>query len=280
MTFCPHPAITGESIRRVSPLFRNGTMGVMSRWPILRTWELPAEDGTDVEVDTENLAKIQACCMLGSAGLGKTFEMAHLADLERGRGLNVIEFNMGRMATSADALESRLTKITSKLRKHTAIYLDSLDEAMMPVRTTTNIVAAWIREDLKSKQPRLRISCRSAVWPTEVEAAIREVYPKENTRVAVLTPISDDNVRHVVKELGVDPGLFFRAVDGSGVSFLAHQPLTLQMLVRVFKEDGTLPKSRKQLFQKGIEQLAGERSERLERGTAATAAPWGSGARR
>jgi hypothetical protein len=212
--------------------------------------------------------------MLGSAGLGKTFEMAHLADFERRRGLKVIELSVGRMATSSDALESRLTKIALDLRSKSAIYLDSLDEAMMPVRTTSNIVATWIREDLKSKRPRLRISCRSAVWPTEVEAAIREVYPEDNTRLAVLTPISDDDVRRVVKELGVDPDVFFLAVNRSGVSLLAYQPLTLQMLVRVFKDGGTLPKSRKDLFKKGIEQLAGERTERMERGTA-TAMPLG-----
>jgi hypothetical protein len=163
-----------------------------------------------------------------------------------------------------------LATIASKLRKNSAIYLDALDEAMVPVRTTSIIVAAWIREHLKRKRPRLRISCRSAVWPTEVEAAIREVYPKENVRLAVLTPISDDDVRQVVKELGMDPEVFSRAVNKAGVSLLAHQPLTLQMLIRVFKEGGTLPQSRKELFQKGIEQLAGERSERLEHGTATT----------
>lgn len=240
----------------------------MERWPISRSWLIQDERKDRTEVHTRGLARFPACCMLGSAGLGKTFELRHLAEFERARGLNVNYHRLATLAVSADGLASRLAAIAKDSAENSAIYLDALDEAMVPLRTTSLTVATWIRDHLTDTRIRLRISCRSAVWPSEVQAAVTDAYGRDGTRTATLTALSDDDVREVATKCGLSGSKFLREIRDTGVSTLAQQPLTLEMLVRVFQAEGKLPPSRRELFQKGTRLLLRERKERREAGTA------------
>ena len=139
---------------------------------------------------------------------------------------------------------------------------------MVPVRTTGLIVARWVMDFLGSLRPRIRLSCRTAVWPTALQDAIRETYGSDSCAFAVLQPLSEEDVLAVAGYRGIPGDKFLRAVDAAGVRTLSEQPLTLEMLLNIHQAHGTFPKRRRELFSLAMEQLAGERRERTRDGTA------------
>ncbi len=206
--------------------------------------------------------------MLGAAGLGKTYEVSYLAELDRKRGLDVRLARLASLGVTSEALTSQLRMLATDATPTSVIYLDALDEVMVPVKTTGLIIGSWIRDRLAENKPALRISCRSAVWPSNVDAAIREVYGDEDFSLAFLQPVSVDEVRSIVRDRGINGQEFVEAVHRVGATSLAQLPLTLEMLLRVYATHGSLPTSRKELFAQGMELLASERAERWDDGTA------------
>ncbi len=239
----------------------------MNRWPIERSWLVVTSKGERFVVPTSGLRKWPACGMLGAAGLGKTFEQAYLAELDRAEGLDVIADRLAVLGQTPDGLTARLDLLATAANSNTALYLDALDEVMVPVRTAGLIVQRWISDKLGSVRPRLRLSCRSAVWPPGVQSAIEAVYGADGCAFAVLQPLSEEDVLSVASARGVDAKDFLRAVDAAGVRALSEQPLTLEMLLKIQQAHGTLPNRRPDLFRQGMEQLASERRERAREGT-------------
>lgn len=245
----------------------------MSRWPIDRNWRLRSDTGSEQELRTRDLVGRRVCCLLGPAGIGKTYELAYLEELERLAGYAVRRVRLAELASSADRLTSSLDELTSGASERSAVYLDAVDEAMIPVATTSLILASWIRRNCHVNRPLLRVSCRSAIWPRAVEAAIAEVYGAESVTIASLQPLSDSDVLRVASLKGIDGKSFCKHVAQSNVSMLAQQPLTLQMLLRLFKAHGGLPAGRRELFSRAVDLLSHEREERREVGTATDIAP-------
>jgi hypothetical protein len=243
----------------------------MIAWPLVRRWTL-LRGSVREDVTTPDLAEYPACCLLGGAGLGKTYELATLADLERRTGHEVRIDRLASLAQTAESLESRLNRVSTNATNATVIYLDALDEVMVPVRAAGTIVTAWIRESLKGRGIRLRISCRSAVFPENVRSALIDVFGEEYVALSWLQALNDDDVRHVATAMNIDATAFAAAIDRGGVTALAQQPLTLKMLLDVFRRDRELPTNRAELFRRGIRELASERYERRESGTASTLA--------
>src|SRR4029453_18899265 len=104
----------------------------MTRWPIRRNWTVNT-DGGIIDVPTEGLTLYRGCALLGAAGLGKTFEIDHLAEFEEAAGREIRKARLADLAQSADALVARLDALTADATANTAIFLDALDEVMVPV---------------------------------------------------------------------------------------------------------------------------------------------------
>ena len=239
----------------------------MTRWPVQRKWTV-ANAGTVVDAETADLARYRGCALLGAAGLGKTFEIEYLAEIERGTGWEIRKERLADRAQSADALASRLDMLAVNATATTAIYLDALDEIMVPVSQAGPIVAAWLRKTVRQSGAVVRISCRSAVFPESVRAALEEVYETEDVVDASLRPLSTEDIDAIAAHNGLDVTAFRRAIDRSGTLTLAQHPLALEMLLRLFRAGGNLPASRLKLFDRGVRLLASERVERREEGTA------------
>jgi hypothetical protein len=245
----------------------------MSLWLIDRSWRLHFENNSRESIKTCDLVGRPACCLLGSAGIGKTHEMKKLEELEKLSGYEVRSFRLATLASSTDQLTSALNAITSTASEKSAIYLDAVDEAMVPVATTSLILASWIRRTCSQNRPLLRISCRSAVWPDPVEAAINEIYGSKTVTIASLLPLTTSDILHIASTEGVDGESFTNHVVRANAIILSQQPLTLRMLLRLFKAHGGLPTSQRDLFSKAIDLLSHEREERRELGTATDIAP-------
>ena len=55
----------------------------MTRWPIERSWVILGGTSAPKEVRSSDLLNYRAVGMLGAAGLGKTYELSYLVDLDR-----------------------------------------------------------------------------------------------------------------------------------------------------------------------------------------------------
>jgi hypothetical protein len=237
-------------------------------WPIQRKWIVTRRNNGEEEVLTNELRRYRVCVLLGSAGLGKTYEMRRLARDDGQSELDVRgPVRLADLGTTPESLERKLAEIAAGATHRTAISLDALDEVMVPVQTAGKILAAWIRDTLKGIGPVLRISCRSAVWPSKIEAAIREVYGEEESRVAHLQPMTEDDVTRAANCYGLDVQAFVAGIERSDATTLSRQPLCLEMLLRLYEKQGNLPAGRQDLFRKGVELLASERDERREDNT-------------
>jgi hypothetical protein len=203
-----------------------------------------------------------------SSGLGKTFEIEHLAGVEQAGGREIRKERLADLAQSADVLVSRLDALAADATANTAIYLDALDEVMVPVRQAGRVVAAWLRGAVRQSGALVRISCRSAIFPESVRAALEDVYQAEQTGYASLQTLNSEDLDVIIRHGGLDVAAFRKALHRSGAQSLAEQPLTLEMLFRVFRAGGDLPTSRLELFDRGLQVLATDRVERREEGTA------------
>jgi hypothetical protein len=235
-------------------------------WPITRTWIVRAKNRERDTATTAELAGLPVCFLLGAAGLGKTYETERLTDIDRADGRTPSVVRLAELAQSATELETRLDGLSKRVTAGSVIYLDALDELMLPVPRAAVVLGKWIRESFPVGAW-LRISCRSAVWPAILQSELEQVYPDAVT--AILQPFSIKDIGIAAANEGLDDKAFLKALKDVGAESLAEQPLTLQMLLRIQRDKGALPSRRVDLFSKGVEILAREREDRVEAGTPA-----------
>jgi len=236
-------------------------------WELERCWTIHREGQRSEVQSTLALASRRICALLGSAGMGKTFELARLAEIDRQNGMHVKSFRMVELAQDPEGLTRQLQTLTFQADHATAIHLDALDEIAIPVKAAMLVVERWVREHLSPSQASLRISCRSAVWAGALGKTFEELFGWEGSAVAILQPISTGDVRKVAAQAGICADQFEQAIVTSRTMVFAQQPLTLKMLLRVYSQNGQLPANRRDLFEQGVSFLAMERRERQQVGS-------------
>src|SRR4051794_23874864 len=102
-------------------------------WPITRTWVVRAKDRERDTATTTELASLPVCFLLGAAGLGKTYETVRLVHIDRADGRMPTFIRLAELAQSAIEFETRLDGLSKRLTAGGVIYLDALDEIMLPV---------------------------------------------------------------------------------------------------------------------------------------------------
>lgn len=236
----------------------------MARWPITRRWQVVSRTEARSDVPTTELQNWRACCLLGAAGLGKTYELKVLSDAYAVAGMEVRKERLALLGASPEALAEKLRSVSRGATDRTVILLDALDEIMVPVKQAAIVVASWAKDELAAARPTVRISCRSAVWPDLIRVAFQDVYGDAECSVASLQTLSANDIAAAVESEGIPLADFVEALRAAGAAPLAELPLMLRMLVRIHRETGTLPPNRLQLFQRGLLELAAERAERRD----------------
>jgi len=241
-------------------------------WPVKRNWLIRDEKESHRSLETLELSQYRVLILLGAAGLGKTFEMKRLESQERETGRRVVNLSLGSAATSGHDLRRRIDQVAEEAGNEGAIYLDSLDEALVPIGTAAGVIESWVKERLATK-PILRIACRSAVWPKIVRQALDSVYERTDITVVELQPFGDEAINSILEAEGLDSARFISTPRTSGAFLLAQHPLTLRLLVDELRQSGGLPATRRGLFEKGVRRLCTESPDRRERGTAPEESP-------
>ena len=145
----------------------------MTLWNIKRVWQVVAGDDEATHLSTVELARFRCVILLGAAGAGKTTEARRLAGHERASGHSVRECRLAEYAGTSAELEGRLQELAAGADATASFHLDALDEAMIPERRRWLAIKHWIERDLQETGASIRITCRSAVWPSSLSDTIR-----------------------------------------------------------------------------------------------------------
>ena len=232
-------------------------------WSIERVWSATT-GATTKELTTLELSRFRGLVMLGPAGSGKTTEAARLADQERLAGASVHLCRLAEFAETSTELRQHLAERSRGADERTVLYLDALDEAMIPSRRRWLAIKQWVTDDLAATGASVRITCRSAVWPPELTPVIRELVGTESFATVALRPLSDEGIHAAAASQGIAPAAFVERIHSSGARSLAAQPLSLRMLMRLHQSNHGLPASLRDLFQNGLELLASDPQRRHE----------------
>jgi hypothetical protein len=223
--------------------------------------------------------------LLGEPGMGKTTELRRLGrrlaaaaapdetvlrvdlrDYESFADLRTAVFAGGAFA----AWQSGARRLV--------LLLDSLDEALLASIPLADRLAGELARlaadpDLRARL-RVRIACRTAVWPESAEAKLRDAWGAEYARPWVLAPLRRADVLSTLRERGVvDPDAAFRAILDRDAGALAARPVTLEFLAGAYAADA-VPATQAALYEQGCLRLADEPNlGRARRRPAATLAP-------
>lgn len=159
-------------------------------------------------IGTEDLKLIPCVVMLGEPGSGKSTEISIFGATNSSRlVLNLNEFS------SELRLEKKLfesPQYSSWISGGTLeIVLDSLDECMIRIDSVTNMLAAGF-SGIDPTRLKLRIACRTAVWPSSFETSLRKIWGSDSVLVTELQPLSRQDVVLAAVNSGLDSDIFSR----------------------------------------------------------------------
>jgi predicted NACHT family NTPase len=140
------------------------------------------------------------------------------------------------------------------------LFLDSLDEALLQINVLTPMLLGELRKYPVARLS-LRIACRAADWPSPLEAGLRKLWGSENVQLYRLTPLRYADVIEAAHVNGVDPEAFLREVERMQAGPLAVKPVTLDMLLRIYREKGGFPRRQADLYAAGCRLLCEEENE-------------------
>lgn len=154
------------------------------------------------------------------------------------------------------------------------LFLDSLDEGLLHVKTIARTLESQLRR-LPVERLKLRIACRSAEWPESLTKALRDIFHAEGDAETDLgeyhlMPLPADDVRLAASNTGIAPDSFLKAVLERDIQAMAMRPVTLMMLLEIFKNEGGLPASKWDVYEKGCLRLCEDSEDRKGGGCAST----------
>jgi hypothetical protein len=224
-------------------------------------WMGPHLDAIGVRLRA--LADIPCLILLGVPGMGKTSEMEVAAAAAR-QADELVDFVSLARLTGPTELLSRL----DGSERHTIwrngarvwnIYLDGLDEALAQLSQIEGAILDLVRrladDGPRLQNLRLRISCRSAEWPQALETELGGIWDAKQIKVYELGHLREKDVKVAVAQLFPsvsDQDRFMTYVREHEGQPLASRPITLNMLLNVFRQEATLPKRQVELYRKGL----------------------------
>lgn len=121
------------------------------------------------------------------------------------------------------------------------LWLDSLDEGLLHVSTLQNALLRALRP-LPAGRLCLRIMCRNAVWPVAFSEALAKLLhlPEPVAEPAFLTlllsPLTRAQVQEAAELEGFDAEQFLTTVADADAQPLASRPVTLNLLVQLYRK--------------------------------------------
>ncbi|MGA2322891.1 MAG: hypothetical protein ABSG22_03485 [Sedimentisphaerales bacterium] len=220
-------------------------------------------------ISTENLHTQQYLVLLGEPGIGKSFEISNFYNQCVTQFKNECLFVNLKSISEGTRLYSKIFEDEKFIRwtkgtHYLHLFLDSLDECLLRLDTVTSLLEEEFSKYQKLKERLfLRIACRTAEWPNSFEKGLGHLYDKEKVKVYKLAPLRKKDVRNAAQSEDVNnPDKFIDLIISNYAQPFAIKPVTLNMLVKVYKAEGTFPAKQSELYEKGCNILCEEPDER------------------
>ena len=216
----------------------------------------------------DQIAATPCLVLLGEPGIGKSHELeqARLSEAAaaKARGDTPLFFDLRAFSTDAllcsrmfDSAEFKAWQAgTGRL----CVFLDSLDEGLLRIDSLAALLAQELGRCPVDRLA-LRVTCRTAEWPHSLEKDLKRSWGDDNVGVFELVPLRRRDVQTAAEAEGIDPTRFLEAVHGKQAVPLAIKPVTLRMLMNLFKKTGEFPPKQADLYEQGCRLLCDEPNE-------------------
>ncbi len=225
----------------------------------------------------EAMATQPCLILLGEAGTGKTTAMedAYKTVCEQTNGsedvcfpfIKLGDYNSDRdlcQAIFGNPIFQEWIQGTYKLH----LFLDSLDEGLLSIKILARILKREI-QNLPCERLYFRITCRPAEWASSLEEELREKWGDEKVSVYKIAPLRQIDVVEALDQHGIPSDIFLQEVLARNAISFVIKPITLRLLIQIYKQEGTLPSSQIELYERGCLQLCEEMNpDRYESGSA------------
>ena len=218
-------------------------------------------------VEIYTLSNVPCVVLLGEPGMGKTTELFNFSRYlkQSPNGDEVLSIDLADFNSD--------TKLCKELFEHEkfqswkngkyclTIYLDGFDEGILTIKTLAKLLANEFvkigNEPVRSRL-KVRITCRSAVWPELFEQTLVSLWGNESFGIFELLPLTRKNVINAAKSFGIDSGTFIAELDRLQIVPFAIKPVTLKFLLQEFKMHGKLPAIQTEIYESGCRYLCEE----------------------
>ena len=229
--------------------------------------------GPDRPVTLAALEGRRSLALLGEPGIGKSTTLKEEADrieaLSKDGVLQSCYVDLRSFSSEAFLFQrvfenEKMTRWKSD-GSHLVLHLDSLDEALLRIDSIANLIASEL-PNLPTDRLSIRIACRTAVWPAEtLGSALTNIFG-EQAGAFELAPLRRADIFTALDAHGIPTEGFMRALFAAHARPFAIKPLTLRMLLAVYEQDGALPDSSIELYERGCLALC-EESNKSRRDT-------------
>jgi hypothetical protein len=192
----------------------------------------------------EVISERQVVVLLGEPGSGKTSEWRKLRSRLETEAQHLF-LNLGAFASEDELREDILKdpKVEAWLQANykLTLWLDSLDEGLLHMRRLEGTLERIFRK-LQRERLHLRITCRNAVWPVAFTKALGDLWQfgpqptSEQLSVLLLRPLTRQQIAEAAQEEKLAPEEFLTAVAELDAQPLASIPVTLRLLLSLYKK--------------------------------------------
>ncbi len=215
------------------------------------------------------IANTPCLILLGEPGMGKTHalrEERRAVETRSGSNESKTLFLDLRSYSSEDRLIRDLFENPSFLgwirgEHGLHVMLDSLDECLLRIDTVATLLGEKFQELPSVFGLSLRIACRTAEWSPGLERALRSKWGDSAFGVFEIVPLTRPDVIEAADANALDSRRFLEEVEKREVVPLAFKPVTLEFLLKSFRENRQLPASQHELYARGCRLLCAETNE-------------------
>lgn len=214
-------------------------------------------------VTFDQIAHFPCLVLLGEPGVGKSNALNGEKDAIIAHSLNKGEKEPIWIDLRSIGSEERLEKKLFEHKRFTewckddsnlTILLDSLDECQLQIKT----IATLLLDEFKgydTHRLQLRIACRTADWSAVLEDGLKNIWEDDNVGIFELAPLRNRDVKEAAVINGIDAECFFTEIHRTSAVPFAIKPITLNMLISLYRLNKKLPSTQIELYEKGCQKL-------------------------
>lgn len=198
-------------------------------------WQQPTE------IPFSEIAHVPCLVLLGEPGIGKSTEMGKCYEdfkptvtetPDETLYLNLADYG-AETSLYRGLFENSVFIRWLKGSHRLHLFLDSLDECLLRIDT----IAGLLIQELKHcpiERLTLRIACRTADWPIQLEYGLMELWGDNQVGIFELCPLQISDIINITTQRNIDTDAFLSEVYRVSAMPFAIKPLTLKFLLNIY----------------------------------------------